>query len=131
MPQMADIVVKKADNTTNVTFVAKVPSSGDKSPSLWTQDAASTYRNQRPKLSVTSQFNGPKTARRINIACDFPVIRNIDGLPQVAHTIPFSTVVTIPMSVVDTEADEAAAQFGNLLASTLMRAIVSSGYSAT
>lgn len=130
MPTMADIVVKKADGTTNVTYVAKVASAGDKTPASWSQDAASAYRNQRPTLSISSQSNAPKTARRVQGTFKYPVLRTVDGVVVVAHEIPMSYTAAIPTAVTDAEADEAAAQFGNLLAATLVRAINSTGYSA-
>lgn len=131
MPNMADIVVKKADGTTNVTFVAKVASAGDKTQAFWSQDAASTTRNQRPTLAISSQANGPRTARRVNGVAHFPVLRTVDGVTVVAHDIPMSFVITVPLSVTDAEADEAAAQFGNLLASALIRGVNSTGYAPT
>lgn len=131
MPQMADIVVKKADGTTNVTFVAKQPSSGDKTPSVWVQDAASTYRNQRPVLQAATLWNGPKTARRSTVNIDWPIVRTMDGQPVVAHRIPGSTTVLIPTALTDVEAQEFVAQYTNALASTLMRAIMGEGYAAT
>lgn len=131
MPIMADIVVKKADGTTNVTYVAKVASAGDKTQALWTQDAASTTRNQRPSFAISGVSNGPKTARRVSGVAHMPILRTIDGVVQVAHDIPMSFVITVPGAVTDAEADEAAAQFGNLLASTLIRSVVSTGYAPT
>lgn len=131
MPQMADIVVKKADNTTNVTFVAKVPSSGDKTSSVWTQDAASTYRNQRPVVSALTQWNGARTARRSRVTCDWPIVRTVNGNPEVVHRVPGEFTAAIPAGLTDSEAAEFVAQFTNILSSTLMRAIVGEGYAAT
>jgi len=131
MPQMADIVVKKADNTTNVTFVAKVPSSGDKVACVWSQDAASVYRNQRPVVSALTQWNGPRTARRERVACDWPIVRTINGVPEVVHRIPAEFTAAIPSGLTDAEASEFVAQFTNVLSSALMRQILGEGYAAT
>lgn len=131
MPQMADIVVKKADNTTNVTFVQKVPSSGDKVPCVWTQDGASTYRDQRPTLSAVTQWNGARTARRVRVACDFPVVRIVNSVPVVVHRVPVETSIAVPTGLTDAEANECVAQYTNALASSLMRLIMAEGYAAT
>lgn len=131
MPNMADVTVKKADGTTNVVFVGKVPSAGDKSPAVFSQDSASTIRNQRPVIQVVSQSNGPKTARRVSITGKMPVLRTIGGAVSVEHEIPLTLTAAIPTAVSDSEADEAVAQFTNFCAAALIRTALSSGYAPT
>lgn len=131
MPQMANVTVKSANGTTDVVFVAKVPSAGDKSAARWEVDAASTYRNQRPNVSVSSQFNGERTARRVNWTANFPVVRTENSVAVVKHVVPVSMVFTIPTGLTDSEANEVTAQMGNFLASALAKQVNSEGYSPT
>lgn len=131
MPQMANIVVKAADDLTDVTYTANVPSAGDSSPAQWTQNAASTIRASRPTIRAISTYNGPRTARRFSLIGKYPVVRTIDGVETVVATIPLDVVVTLPLSVTDTEASEAVRQFGNLFVSDLIRQSAESGYAPT
>lgn len=130
MPQMANITVKKADGTTDVTFTANVPSAGDKSPASWTQNSESA-RSLRPTISTLSQYNGPRDARRVSFVGKFPVVREAAGVPTKVATIPVEATIALPLVITDSEASEAAAQFANILRSTLMQQVLSSGYAPT
>lgn len=130
MPQMANITVKKADGTTDVTYTANVPSAGDKSPASWTQNSESA-RSLRPTISALSQYNGPRDARRVSFVGKFPVVRQVAGVPTKVATIPVEATIALPLVITDNEAGEAAAQFANILRSTLMQQVFSSGYAPT
>lgn len=130
MPQMANITVKKADGTTDIVYTASVPSSGDKSPALWTQNAQS-IRSFRPQITTLSQFNGPRDARRVNVVGKYPVVRTISGTDQKVATIPVEATIALPLVITDTEAQEVVAQFANILRSTLMQDVLASGYAPT
>lgn len=131
MPQMANVVVKKANGTTDVTYTALVPSAGDSSPARWTENAASTIRGHRPVLEMRSQYNGPRTARRVNVVYKYPLIDSTSGTEVKVGEIPVELSLAIPSSVSDAAADEAVAQATNLFASTLVRSSLSSGYAPT
>jgi hypothetical protein len=53
------------------------------------------------------------------------------SLTTVKARIPFSFQFTVPTEVETTEISEAAAQMANLVASTLIKSCVSSGYAPT
>lgn len=131
MPQMANVVVKKADGTTDVTYTALTASAGDSSPARWTENSASTIRGHRPTLDVRSQFNGPRTARRVSAVFKMPVLETISGVETKVGDIPVELSLAIPSSVTDAVADEAVAQATNLFASSLIRSSLSSGYAPT
>lgn len=131
MPQINDIVVKAANNTTDVTFAAVVPSAGDKSPARWQETAASSYRGHRPTLEVQAQFNGPRTARRITGRLTVPMVAMESGKEAMVGQMIGDFTCVIPTSVSDAQANEFAARFGNLLASTLMKQCVAVTYAAT
>lgn len=130
MPNMADIVVKKADNVTNVTYVAQSGSAGDKSPAIWTQNAFSGIAGFRPKLEILTQDNGQKTIRQLKVNFTFPstYTDTNTGLVKANGSVGFDGVVFLPKGLTTTEWNEAFAQLGNLLASTLVREVAQTGY---
>jgi hypothetical protein len=53
MPALADITVKMADGTTNITYTGIVPSAGDKTPAVWRSNSVGGSIGQRPELRAT------------------------------------------------------------------------------
>lgn len=133
MPSMASITVKKADGATDVTYVAAMPSAGDKSPARWTQNAYSTVSGFRPVFEVQSQFNGPGTMRQARLKFSYPITYTDanTGLDKLLKSVDFDGVVYLPVELGTDEWDEAFSQLGNLLVSSLVRDSVESGYAPT
>lgn len=131
MPQMANITVKAANGTTDVVYNALTPSSGDKTAARWRVEAASTYAAQKPTLSLVSQDNGPKTARKVTMMYKYPVVETINGLPTIIGYVPFEITGTVPLQVPDSGVAEGVHQVGNLLCSPLVRECFKTGYSAS
>jgi hypothetical protein len=133
MPTMADIVVKKADGTTNVTFAALNPSSGDTVSALWRQETMGTAAGLRATFSSRSQWNGPRTARRVESQFQYPftVTDSTTGVTSVLARVPISISITVPVDVPDTVVAEAVAQGMNLQVSTLMQSVYKAGFAPT
>ena len=131
MPNMANITVKAANGTTDVVYNALTPSSGDKTAARWRVEAASTYAAQKPTLSLVSQDNGPKTARKVTMMYKYPVVETVNGLPTIIGYIPFEITGTIPLQVADSGVAEGVHQAGNLFCSPLVRECFKTGYSAS
>jgi hypothetical protein len=133
MATAVDIVVKKADNTTDITYSLVTASGGDTSPAVWRSNTASGTLGQRPVFQISSRWNGPKTVRRVDINGSFPSVYTDanTGLTQVRGTIPFSASFAVPQNISATDLGEAAAQLCNLVASTMTRSSVTSGYAPT
>jgi len=128
MPNMADIVVKKNDGTTNVTYSACQPAN-QQEPALWRLTAFSARAANRPSFTVLSRkSNANAQTQRLEIRFNYPILATVDGVEVVSDNIPFTGQFTIPLKVSDTDLNEAVAQYTNLMASALVRAIVSSGY---
>lgn len=132
MPSMANITVKAADGTTDVTYTAKTASAGDKIAAVWTNDAASGIIGYRPKFMAMTRNNGSNNARILEASLALPVIFD----PGTGVFIKLATVVCDVRAVIPTNVDvddvkEGFAQFGNLLVSTLMRQVAETGYSPT
>lgn len=133
MPSMADITVKKADDVTNVIFVALAPSSGDTVPSVWRQEAMATQPNLKATVSLRAAWNGPRDSRRVQMDFMYPFTAtdSTTGLTSVVARIPIQVTATIPQLVTDTIIAEAVAQCGNLLDHTLIQSCFKAGYAAT
>lgn len=133
MPSMADITVKKADGTTNVTYVAAVPSAGDKSPAKWTLNALSGIQGFRPSLQFQTQDNGPGSMRQARFRYSYPLTftDSTTGLSKLLKSVDAEVVVYLPKELTTDDWNEAYSQFGNLLASTLIRDSVKNGFAPT
>lgn len=133
MPDMADIVVKKADGTTSITFNKLTASSGDKVPAQWRQEATGASASLRPTFEMVSQWNGPRTARRVSSSFQYPftVTDSTTSTTTVKDRIPYGTSIVVPAAVPDTIVAEAVAQGTNLQTSTLVVACYKAGYSPT
>jgi hypothetical protein len=133
MPQMADITVKKADGVTNIVYSALTPSSGDKTAAQWRSETAGAAAALRPTFQLSSQWNGPRTARRVDFVYQYPftVTDSTTTVTSVKARIPFSGTMTLPAEIPDTVVAEAVAQAGNLLVSTLIQSSLKAGYAPT
>lgn len=133
MPVMANITVKKADTTTDVVYVAVAASGGDKSPAVWRYDAFGGTIGQRPELRVKSAPNGTNTSRKVEGSYTMPQLYTdtTTSLSKVASRANAQWSASIPTDMSDASLAEFAAQFGNLVASALIKSVHSSGYSAT
>jgi len=130
MTTAADIVVKKADGTTDITWSLLAGSGGDAAPAIWRSNTAAGTVGQRPTFQISSKWNGPKTARRVDMSGSFPSVytNSNTGQTEVRGTVPFSCSFAVPFDIASTDLAEAAAQLLNLCASTLAKSAVSTGY---
>jgi hypothetical protein len=125
---MANITVKKADGTTDVVFVAKMPAAGDKTPARWTVDAASPVPSLRPVMNTTSRPNGDRSARNITTTVKFPDVRTISGVDTVVGNVIVNIEAVVPLNVTSTVTTEAIAQAANLFKATLLQDSYKDGY---
>lgn len=129
MPTMANITVKKNDNTTDITYTAVAASGGDKSPALWKENTASTVPAFRPSFSLQSEWNGPKTGRRLLTEYRYPVtVTASDGKVSISDTLIIKCDSIVPQGMTDTQIAEAVSQGVNLHAASLTKDSMKSGY---
>jgi len=130
---MADITVKKNDGTTDIIYVAMSPSSGDGVPAVWRNETGGTASAFKPTLSLSTKYNGPKTARRAQIEYRYPqtATDSTTSLVSVVNTCPISATFAFPVEMPQTALDEAISQFANLLVSTLMKSALKTGFAPT
>lgn len=131
MPSMANITIKASNGTTDVVFVAKSPSAGDKVPARWSVDAASTIPAFRPVASIVSRDNGNRTARTFSMTTKFPVVETENGVQVIKGYVPFQISGVLPTNLDAAKVKEAIYQTGNLFVSTLIRGSFEDGYAPT
>jgi hypothetical protein len=133
MPAIADIVVKKNDAVTNITYVAQSPSSGDGVPAVWRSTSVGTSPAHAPELRLSSrdQDKGKKRALRGSFVYPQISTNTTTGVTSVVQKSAIMFDVTMPKDMVQSDINEACAQFGNLLASALIQSCLKAGYSAT
>lgn len=130
MPSMANITVKNAANT-DVVYSAKVPSAGDRSPARWTADAASPIIGFRPVFEMATRSNGQGNGRICEFNFVLPITKSVNGDTVLAAKVPFKGAFTLPTNADAALAADAYVQAVNLLASSLIKEAVTSGYSPT
>jgi len=130
---MADITIKKSDGTTNVTYTQVTASGGEKSPAVWRDNSFGGTIGQRPELRVRAQANGSQTTRRVEGSYTMPQLYTdtTTSLSKVAARANASFSAAVPLDMTDAQLSEFAAQFGNLVASTLLKSVLASGYAPT
>lgn len=129
MPQMANITVKKADNTTDVVYTSATPSAGDKSAAVWKNASVGTVLAARPTMTLMSMDNGTKKARRLRAAFYWPKTRtDTAGNVVVSGGASCEASFLIPQDMSASEISETVAQFTNLMASSLIKSSINDGY---
>lgn len=133
MPNIANITIKKADGTTDITYNAAVPSAGDKSPAVWTADTVTGVQGLRPRLELKTQNNGSGTLRQVHVSFKYPVTYAdpVTGVDTYLASVEFAGTLFAAKKLTTTQWDEAFQQLGNLLSSTLVRNSVQVGYAPT
>lgn len=132
MPTMAAITVKKNDGTTDIVWSNVQASGGESSPAVWRSNTIGTAPAQRPEIRMQSKWNGDQTARRIDITATYPTLTTgSDGKVNVAARANLSASMVVPTGMLDTDINEAAAQFMNLMASSLFKTSLQAGYAPT
>lgn len=135
MPAVANIVVKKADETTNITYDALTGAAGDGSKAVWRQDTGAVAAmpiGHRSILTMATVWNGPRSARRavLEFKAPYSVLNASTGLYLANDAVVGRTEITVPQAIPNTFINEAVYQFLNLLglANGLIKQSVSGGY---
>lgn len=129
MPNMANITVKKNDNTTDIIYNALSPSGGDKIPARWEVTAAAAVRNRRPQLEVVAYSNG-RNGRRITVTHRQPAILTEGSIERVVWKVT-KTETFVDEGFPDADIAESTAQHANLLKSTLIQDSLKTGFAPT
>lgn len=131
MPAMANITVKKADGTTDITYTALAGSSGEGVPALWRQEDAGLPAALRPSLRMTAKSgNNAGTGRRTMEALHVRpiVVTNSDGTKAQIGTHTVRVTSVLMFSDAQSNVDEAVAQGINLADSPLIQSAFKEGF---
>ncbi len=137
MPSMANLTVKKADTTTDIVYDAIVSAGGDGVHAVWRQDTgadAGLPVGLRPTFKVSTKWNGPKTARVVNVEYVYPYATDDTTTSRFTsndRVVVTSNGMTFPQGVPAAVLSEAAHQFANLMATSLMKSVMATGYAPT
>jgi len=132
MPSMADIIVKASNGTTDVTYTARAPSSGNNVQAIWST-AGGTMPAARGELRVSStdSKDGKKRIVRGQFKQPMTATDSTTTVTSVYRTGVADFSFTFDKDMSQSTIDEQAAQFGNLLVSALIRAVLNTGYAPT
>lgn len=128
MSTLANIVIKKSDGTTDVTYTAIAGSTGN-SPAVFRNNTVGTTIAERPTLLISSKDNGTRTARRVDVNYSWPIVQqDSGGNKTITGRMTGSASVLIPQAQSADIIKEQAYQIGNLLGSALVKATFDDGY---
>lgn len=133
MPAIANITVKKNDGTTDIVYTAQVPSSGDSTPAVWKATTVGTAPAHQPELRLSSRAAGNGAKRALRGTYEYPQIalNTTTGVTSVIDAASADINWVVPQGMTQTDINEFTTQLANLLASSLIKDCVKSGYSAT
>lgn len=127
MPNIADITVKKADGTTDITFSALNPAGGDGIPAIFRSQTVGTVPGHKPEIRISTK--GKTGARVMRLTARFPNVKTIDGVPTlVSPGSRFSSEFQLDEKQDQVDIDEAAEQFFNVQASELVKSCAKTGF---
>lgn len=118
MPAMADIVVKKDDGVTNITYTAISRSGGDLSPALWREQSLTTMRGGQPNVQLKAYWNGAKDGRRTDFYGVYPwlITDSTTTVQSIRSKMILSASLIVPQEIPVTYANEGVAQLVNMVA---------------
>jgi hypothetical protein len=135
MPSMANLTVKKADETTNIVYDALTPAAGDSSDAVWRQDTGAVAGmpvGHRALLKMKTLNNGSNTARRavITFSRPYSTQNTTTSKYEAKDSVVARLEITLPQAIPASELNEAVYQFFNCvgLTSGLIKQSVAAGY---
>lgn len=132
MVAATNITVKKADGTTDVVYTLIAASGGDKQPAVWRNNSMGNAAGYRAELRESARLSGDGSSRAHDLRYTYPVtVTGSDGKTVVFKRANFTLTGSVPLEMTDADVNEAVYQFFNLVASTLVKSSVASGFAPT
>jgi hypothetical protein len=133
MTAIANLVIKKFDNTTSITWTALKGAGGDADPAVWRSDTATGYVGQKPTFSMSTKSNADGSVRRSDFRGVFPSTytdTTTSVTAKLANVI-FSATISVPQGMPLVDQQEAVAQIFHAIAdpATILSAVA--GYAPT
>lgn len=133
MPTAANITVKKNDGTTDVVYTSVQPAGGPGVPAVWKNQTVGTSIGQQPELRCSSKESKSAGVNFSDVRFSYKYPRSVSNSTtgEITLTEGFAATGSVRINQVMLTADlnEAAAQFGNLMASALVKSVMQSGRS--
>lgn len=132
MPSLANITVKKNDNTTDIVWTGVQPASGT-GPSVWESQTVGGAESHRPRLALSARLNGAGKVRWMDVDFTYPQIatNTTTGVTSIVNTARFKGSWSTDREMAAADKNEFVSQLAHLLASTLMKDCVKAGYAAS
>lgn len=133
MPDMANIVVKKNDGTTDVTYFKQTPASGDNTPAVWRSTSVGSAPAHAPELRFLAKDAKSGANRAMRGTFKYPQIstNTTTGITSVVDTASAATDWNFPKTMSQADINEFVSQYANLMCSALIKDCVKAGYPAT
>lgn len=121
MPNLANITVKKFDNTTDIVWTGVNPSGGNDAPAIIRSMTVGTAVSHKPEMRISVKNAGTKD--RVVGTYKYPQIatNTTTGVTSVVGTVDGKFEFLVDKSTDQTVVNEAAAQFVHLQASALIK----------
>lgn len=132
MPSQANIVVKKNDNTTDITWTGILAAAGDKAKALWRSLTVGATMAHQPTFEVIAREGG-NNVRWYSVSYRYPQLstNTTTGLVSIVNTLTFQGQFALPKEMPAADLNEAISQFCHLMASTHMKDNFKSLYGPT
>lgn len=129
MATLANIVVKKNDGTTDITYTGVDPAAGEQ-PALWASQTIGNAKAHQPDLRIRSVKRGSTV--EVSGTYRYPQIatNSTTGVTSVLRSLSGTFSVKYDMAMATADSNEGATQFANLVASALVKEMMKTGTSA-
>lgn len=129
MPTLADITVKKYDNTTDIVWKGINPNGGDGGRSLFRPDVAfaSTPTGFRPVFMTSQRTSAQGRVSQIDAAYPHTYVETNTGLIRMIRGVTMKVILTVDPGVPFATQSEGAYQLLNLAASASIKDHLMSG----
>lgn len=130
MPAFGNMTVLKKDGTTNIVYTGVQAAQGEGSPAIWKSKTVGTAPAHQPEFRMSSRDADKGAKRALRSTFVYPQIatNTTTGVTSVVGMAMASADWTIPKGMAQTDIDEFAHQFANLLKAQV--AAVQEGYAA-
>lgn len=133
MPTGANIVIKKYDNVTDITYALVNAAGADGTVALWRAPALNGTVASQPFIESWSRWNGPKTARRVDFRYSYPqaLTDSNTGLVVVRNLAVAQSSFLVPTQMDQASLNEFSVQFPRFCAVALVADAIRTGSSFT
>lgn len=130
MAQAANIVVKKADGTTNITYLVKAASAG-KDPARYREETTSAINAMRPTATIAVVPSGTSgVVRRLDVNGGYPCTDGVDPTVM-AGSVGLKLQLFAPQNVPTAQSNEGIHQLLNFCSSNEVKQAIIDGFAGS